>query len=102
MPEPPATKLTPRELEEHWYHNVYLGDQMKQLTLRAVLMGGALGSLMSLVNIYVGLKTDVMVEVTEETAAYILKSDRELAKQLAEECAELLLEFSGSTSNVYR
>ena len=57
MPEPPATKLTPRELEEHWYHNVYRGDQMKQLTLRAVLMGGALGSLMSLVNIYVGLKT---------------------------------------------
>lgn len=63
MPETPTADnekkqaLTPRELEERWYHQTYRGDKMPQLTLRAVLMGGALGSLMSLVNIYVGLKT---------------------------------------------
>jgi OPT family oligopeptide transporter len=43
--------------ELKWYRETYRGDDMKQLTLRAVLMGGFLGSIMSLVNIYVGLKT---------------------------------------------
>ncbi len=40
-----------------WYRDVYQGDDMPQLTVRAIVMGGVLGSLMSLVNIYVGLKT---------------------------------------------
>jgi len=50
-------ELTPLEKELKWFKETYRGDHVKQLTLRAVLMGGALGSLMSLVNIYVGLKT---------------------------------------------
>ncbi|NOZ85209.1 MAG: OPT family oligopeptide transporter [Deltaproteobacteria bacterium] len=49
--------LSPFEKEKRWYKEVYQGDDVKQLTLRAVLMGGVLGSIMSLVNIYVGLKT---------------------------------------------
>jgi OPT family oligopeptide transporter len=40
-----------------WFETYYQGDQQKQLTLRAVLMGMALGSFMSLSNLYVGLKT---------------------------------------------
>ncbi len=48
---------TPFEIEMKWYREVYRGDDMKQLTVRAVVMGGFLGCLMSLVNIYVGLKT---------------------------------------------
>jgi uncharacterized oligopeptide transporter (OPT) family protein len=52
-----AGKPSPFEIEMKWYREVYRGDDMKQLTLRAVLMGGFLGCLMSLVNIYVGLKT---------------------------------------------
>lgn len=50
-------RLTPREIEMNWYNNVYQGDRMKQLTLRAVLMGAVLGGFMSLSNLYVGLKT---------------------------------------------
>lgn len=50
-------ELTPEQKEMHWYLNVYRGDTMPQLTLRAVLMGSMLGGLMSLSNLYVGLKT---------------------------------------------
>ncbi|HEY9069094.1 MAG TPA: OPT family oligopeptide transporter [Candidatus Ozemobacteraceae bacterium] len=50
-------KLTPEEIEMNWYKNVYQGDQMPQLTLRAILMGSLLGGFMSLSNLYVGLKT---------------------------------------------
>jgi OPT family oligopeptide transporter len=49
--------LTAHEIELKWYREVYQGDNMPQLTLRAVLMGGILGCFMSLSNLYVGLKT---------------------------------------------
>ncbi|MBY0357023.1 MAG: OPT/YSL family transporter [Candidatus Obscuribacterales bacterium] len=39
-----------------WYRNVYAGDRVPQLTWRAVLMGGLLGSLMSISNLYTSLK----------------------------------------------
>jgi len=56
------------ELEEHrdldqsdkdyldWYHNVYQGDTVPQLTWRAIIMGGLLGSLMSISNLYTMIK----------------------------------------------
>lgn len=50
-------KMTPEEIEMNWYRNVYQGDNMPQLTLRAVLMGTFLGGFMALSNLYVGLKT---------------------------------------------
>ncbi|MFH1465661.1 MAG: OPT family oligopeptide transporter [Pseudomonadota bacterium] len=53
----PVYAAAPEDPELKWYRETYRGDDMKQFTLRAVLMGGFLGSLMSLVNIYVGLKT---------------------------------------------
>src|ERR1700756_3531413 len=43
--------------ELHWYKNVYQGDSMPQLTVRAILMGSVLGGFMALSNLYVGLKT---------------------------------------------
>jgi OPT family oligopeptide transporter len=43
--------------ERVWYETYYQGDSQKQLTVRAVLMGSALGAFMSLSNLYVGLKT---------------------------------------------
>lgn len=51
--------LSPEEKERWWYEHVYtgMGDSMKQLTWRAVLMGSVLGSFMSLSNLYIGLKT---------------------------------------------
>src|SRR5215471_6502771 len=51
-------KGTPQEIEEQWYEQVYRGrgDSMAQLTWRAVLIGSCLGSVLSLTNLYVGLK----------------------------------------------
>src|ERR1051326_1339500 len=53
-----AFKGTPEEIERAWYEQVYRGrgDSMAQLTLRAVLIGAALGGLLSLTNLYIGLK----------------------------------------------
>src|SRR5215212_9564576 len=51
-------KGTPDEIERQWYEGVYRGrgDSMAQLTLRAVLMGAGLGAVLSLTNLYIGLK----------------------------------------------
>jgi OPT family oligopeptide transporter len=46
----------PEEIEREWFEKYYHGD-IPQLTLRAVLMGMFLGGVMSLSNLYVGLKT---------------------------------------------
>lgn len=46
---------TPDQIDEHWYRHVYQGDKMPQLTVRAVLMGGVLGMLMSASNLYTTL-----------------------------------------------
>jgi putative OPT family oligopeptide transporter len=49
---------TPEEIERQWYEQVYRGrgDSMAQLTVRAVLMGACLGGVLSLTNLYIGLK----------------------------------------------
>jgi OPT family oligopeptide transporter len=48
--------LTSEEQELRYYKEHYRGD-MKQLTVRAVIMGCGLGAIMSLTNLYIGLKT---------------------------------------------
>jgi len=52
-------KGTPEEIERQWYEEVYKGrgDTMAQFTLRAVLMGSVLGGVLSLTNLYIGLKS---------------------------------------------
>ena len=49
---------TPAEIERQWYEQVYKGrgDSMRQLTVRAVVMGSLLGGVLSLTNLYIGLK----------------------------------------------
>ena len=49
---------TPEEVERQWYEQCYRGrgDTIAQLTWRAILMGAALGGLLSLTNLYIGLK----------------------------------------------
>ena len=49
---------TPEEIERQWYEQVYRGrgDRMAQLTWRAVLMGSVLGGVLSITNLYIGLK----------------------------------------------
>src|SRR5262245_55884321 len=51
-------KGTPEEIERQWYEQVYRGqgDSMAQLTWRAVLLGSCLGGVLSLTNLYIGLK----------------------------------------------
>src|SRR5215468_8886809 len=53
-----AFKGTPEEIERQWYEQVYRGhgDSMAQLTWRAVLIGSCLGGVLSLTNLYIGLK----------------------------------------------
>jgi uncharacterized oligopeptide transporter (OPT) family protein len=53
-----ALKGTPEEIERQWYEQVYRGrgDSMAQLTWRAVLIGSCLGGVLSLTNLYIGLK----------------------------------------------
>jgi len=49
-------RLSPDQLELQWFRDHYRGN-IPQLTLRAVLMGGCLGAVLSLTNLYIGLKT---------------------------------------------
>lgn len=50
---------TPEEIERQWFERCYQGrgDSMWQLTWRAVLMGSVLGGILSLTNLYIGLKS---------------------------------------------
>jgi putative OPT family oligopeptide transporter len=50
---------TPEEIERQWFEKIYRGrgDTMPQLTWRAVLMGSVLGAVLSLTNLYIGLKS---------------------------------------------
>src|SRR5512147_2807951 len=50
---------SPDQIERQWYDQVYKGrgDSMAQLTWRAVLMGSVLGGVLSLTNLYIGLKS---------------------------------------------
>jgi uncharacterized oligopeptide transporter (OPT) family protein len=49
---------TPEEIELQWFKQVYTGrgDRDRQLTVRAVIMGGFLGMFMSMSNLYTTLK----------------------------------------------
>jgi len=55
LPPPPPREASPQEKDAYWFKYVYRGDRMPQLTLRAVLMGGILGMLMSASNLYTTL-----------------------------------------------
>lgn len=52
----PDRELSYEEIQGKWYREVYQGDKVPQLTLRAVIMGGILGSLMSISNLYTTIK----------------------------------------------
>jgi putative OPT family oligopeptide transporter len=49
---------TPEEIERQWFERCYKGrgDTLLQLTWRAVIMGSVLGGVLSVTNIYIGLK----------------------------------------------
>jgi len=70
--EPTAPPRTPEEIERDWFENVYQGDRQPQLTVRAAVMGMLLGMILSLTNIYLGLKAGwgVGVALTSCILAY--------------------------------
>lgn len=70
----PETPRTPEEIERDWFENVYQGDKMRQLTVRAVVMGMLLGMVMVTSNIYVGLKAgwSMGVAITCCVLAYVI------------------------------
>jgi uncharacterized oligopeptide transporter (OPT) family protein len=49
-------KGTPEEKDRQWFEQCYRGDSQRQLTLRAVLMGGIIGMFTAVSNLYTTLK----------------------------------------------
>ena len=73
-PAAPDRPRTPEEIERHWFENVYAGDRMPQLTKRALIMGMLLGGVLSVSNVYVGLKAgwSMGVAITSCILAYAI------------------------------
>ena len=65
---------TPEEKDLHWLRYYYQGDKQRQLTLRAVLMGGVLGMFMSISNLYTTLKLgwSFGVAITSCVLSYVI------------------------------
>jgi len=76
QPLPEDRPRTPEEIERHWFETVYQGDSMRQLTVRAVVMGMLLGMIMACSNVYVGLKAgwSMGVAITSCILAYSIFS----------------------------
>jgi OPT family oligopeptide transporter len=54
---PPASAMQEADRSDlDWLNNVYQGDKMPQFTLRTIVSGMLIGGLMSISNLYVGLK----------------------------------------------
>ena len=69
-----ARPRSPEEIERDWFENVYQGDHMPQLTVRALIMGMLLGAIMSISNVYVGLKAGwgLGVAITSRILAFAI------------------------------
>jgi len=67
---------TPEQIERQWFEKVYQGrgDSQKQLTVRAVVIGGVLGMFMSISNLYTTLKLgwSFGVTITACALSYVL------------------------------
>ena len=91
LPAPPAAPgepvdalaiaSDPARSEADWYRQVYQGDHVPQLTLRAVLRGGALGMVMSAANLYTTLKIgwSFGVAITSCVLSYVIWNGFRLA-----------------------
>lgn len=60
----PVESDDPDVIERFWYDHVFQGDHARQLTLRSAIIGMIIGGIMSLSNLYVGLKTGWGMGVT--------------------------------------
>ena len=79
--------LTPEQKDEWWLKNVYRGD-MPQLNLRSAITGMLIGGILSLTNLYVGIKTGWtlgvgITSVIVSFAAFRLISRLNLGKEMS-------------------
>ncbi len=68
-----STPPTPESDPAHeWFKNVYQGDHVRQLSVRSIVTGMLIGGVMSVSNLYVGLKTGwgLGVTITASIIAY--------------------------------
>ena len=74
IPPPPADDAPHAEHDRYWLRHVFQGDRQKQLTVRALLTGCLLGGVMSISNLYVGLKIGwgLGVAITAAVLAFAL------------------------------
>ena len=56
IPPPPADNAPASEHDRYWLKYVYQGGKQRQLTVRALATGCLIGGVMSISNLYVGLK----------------------------------------------
>ncbi|HYF15897.1 MAG TPA: OPT family oligopeptide transporter [Phycisphaerales bacterium] len=73
---PPPAEASPEAKDLWWFQNVYKGDTMPQLTLRAVLTGGILGMLLAASNLYTTLTVGWAfgVAITSSVISYVIWS----------------------------
>ena len=73
-PPPPADDAPVHVHDKYWLDHVYVGDRQRQLTVRAVLTGCVIGGVMSISNLYVGLKIGwgLGVAITAAVLAFTL------------------------------
>lgn len=73
---PLPDNATPEQKDEHWFKYFYQGDQMPQLTLRAVLTGGILGMLLAASNLYTTLSVgwSFGVAITSSVMSFVIWS----------------------------
>lgn len=60
----PVDSNDPEAIERYWYEHVFVGEGVPQLTIRSAIIGMIIGGIMSLSNLYVGLKTGWGMGVT--------------------------------------
>ena len=77
-PRPPVdlAALPPDDRDRAWLEQVYQGDDAVQLTPRAVVTGMLIGGLMSVSNLYVGLKIAMPSNLTGEEKELIARLGR--------------------------
>ncbi|MHB1037610.1 MAG: OPT family oligopeptide transporter [Pirellulales bacterium] len=61
---PPAAESPEYRQARDWLENVYQGDSMRRLSVRSIVTGMLIGAVMSISNLYVGLKTGWGLGVT--------------------------------------
>lgn len=71
---PPPPENDPDAMQRYWYEHVYQGDTMRQLSTRSLVTGMMLGGIMSISNLYVGLKVGwgLTVTITSSILAFAL------------------------------